>query len=42
MTEARGLQWESRPDLRDPILVAAFTGWNDAGNAASDAVGVAR
>jgi proteasome assembly chaperone (PAC2) family protein len=38
VTEARGLEWEARPDLRDPILVAAFTGWNDAGNAASDAV----
>jgi len=34
----RGLRWESRPQLRDPILVAAFTGWNDAGDAASDAV----
>ncbi len=33
-----GLQWESRPELRDPILVAAFTGWNDAGDAASGAV----
>jgi proteasome assembly chaperone (PAC2) family protein len=25
-------------DLRDPALVAAFEGWNDAGNAASDAL----
>lgn len=33
-----GLQWETRPQLRDPVLVAAFTGWNDAGDAASDAV----
>jgi len=33
-----GLQWEARPQLRDPVLVAAFTGWNDAGDAASDAV----
>ena len=33
-----GLQWESRPELRDPILVAAFTGWNNAGDAASGAV----
>jgi proteasome assembly chaperone (PAC2) family protein len=33
-----GLQWTSRPQLRDPVLVAAFTGWNDAGDAASDAV----
>jgi proteasome assembly chaperone (PAC2) family protein len=33
-----GLRWEARPQLRDPVLVAAFTGWNDAGDAASDAV----
>jgi proteasome assembly chaperone (PAC2) family protein len=35
---ASGLLWADRPQLRDPILVAAFTGWNDAGDAASDAV----
>jgi proteasome assembly chaperone (PAC2) family protein len=34
------LQWESRPDgLRAPALVAAFKGWNDAGDAASAALG---
>jgi hypothetical protein len=33
-----GLHWESHPQLREPVLVAAFTGWNDAGDAASDAV----
>jgi proteasome assembly chaperone (PAC2) family protein len=32
------LRWESRPSLRDPVLVAGFTGWNDAADAASDAV----
>ncbi len=33
------LQWESRPDgLRAPALVCAFTGWNDAGDAASAAL----
>ncbi len=32
------LRWEARPQLRDPVLVAGFTGWNDAGDAASDAV----
>ncbi len=31
------LRWESRPSLRQPLLVAAFEGWNDAGNAASEA-----
>jgi proteasome assembly chaperone (PAC2) family protein len=33
------LLWEFRPDrLRDPALVCAFTGWNDAGDAASSAL----
>jgi len=31
------LHWERRPSLRQPALVAAFEGWNDAGNAASEA-----
>ncbi len=29
------VHWSSRPALRSPVLVAAFTGWNDAGDAAS-------
>ena len=33
------LQWEHRPDgLRDPALVCAFKGWNDAADAASSAI----
>ena len=32
------LEWQSRPELREPILVCAFKGWNDAGEAASAAV----
>ena len=32
------LRWHAEPSLRDPVLVAAFTGWNDAGDAASTAV----
>jgi proteasome assembly chaperone (PAC2) family protein len=32
-----GLVWEQQPDLRDPLLVAAFEGWNDAGDAATAA-----
>ena len=32
------LRWEHRPALRRPVLMAAFEGWNDAGNAASEAV----
>ena len=32
------LRWEHRPALRRPILIAAFEGWTDAGEAASTAV----
>ena len=32
------LRWHAEPSLRDPVMVAAFTGWNDAGDAASTAV----
>ena len=32
------LKWDTRPELRDPIVVAAFKGWNDAGESASAAV----
>ena len=32
------LEFEDVPPLRDPVLVAAFEGWNDAGEAASAAV----
>src|SRR5919199_3909181 len=29
------VRWALRPRLRQPVLVAAFEGWNDAGDAAS-------
>lgn len=32
------LRWSSRPHLDQPILVAGFEGWNDAGDAASGAI----
>ena len=32
------VRWLADPELRSPTLVAAFTGWNDAGDAASTAV----
>ncbi|MFL5895925.1 MAG: PAC2 family protein [Thermoleophilaceae bacterium] len=32
------LEWQERPELRDPIMVCAFKGWNDAGESASAAV----
>ena len=32
------LQMQVRPELRDPALILAFEGWNDAGEAATRAV----
>jgi len=29
------VRWEHRPQLRQPIMIAAFEGWSDAGDAAS-------
>ena len=31
--------WRDRPNLRSPVMVCAFKGWNDAGEAASAALG---
>ena len=31
------VQWDERPKLRRPVLIAAFEGWNDAADAASTA-----
>jgi hypothetical protein len=31
------LHWDSRPQLRQPMMIAAFDGWTDAGNAATGA-----
>ena len=30
--------WAESPKLREPVMVCAFKGWNDAGEAASAAV----
>jgi proteasome assembly chaperone (PAC2) family protein len=32
------LRWEHDPETRTPVLVAAFAGWNDAGDAATGAI----
>ncbi len=32
---ASGVRWEHRPQLRQPIMIVAFEGWSDAGDAAS-------
>src|SRR5262249_50308288 len=40
LREVDSLTWEGEvPQLRDPILVCAFRGWNDAAGAASTALG---
>ena len=31
------VRWTTRPTLRDPVVIAAFEGWNDAGDAATTA-----
>ena len=33
------VRWERHPELRQPLLVVAFEGWNDAGDASSLALG---
>jgi predicted ATP-grasp superfamily ATP-dependent carboligase len=32
------LHWDTRPELHQPVVIAAFEGWNDAGEAATAAV----
>lgn len=38
MTDAQHIRWLSEPTLVNPTVIAAFTGWNDAADAASVAV----
>lgn len=35
--ELEHLQWDRRPELRTPVIIAAFAGWSDAGDAATTA-----
>ncbi len=37
VSETPHLRWASDPELRAPVIVCAFEGWNDAGEAASTA-----
>ena len=37
MSAASHLRWDARPELHHPVVIAAFEGWNDAGDAASTA-----
>ena len=32
------MRWHRQPDLRSPVVIAGFEGWNDAGDAATSAV----
>ncbi len=36
--QSRHLEWSTRPTLRNPIMIAAFEGWNDAAEAATAAL----
>ena len=38
MTEIDHVRWLSKPTMRNPVMISAFTGWNDAADAASTAV----
>src|SRR5215210_6375720 len=38
MGDPQHVRWLADPLLRNPTVIAAFTGWNDAGDAASNAV----
>lgn len=38
MGDPEHVRWLAEPALRNPTIIAAFTGWNDAGDAASNAV----
>jgi proteasome assembly chaperone (PAC2) family protein len=38
MTSFDHVRWLSQPELRRPVVIAAFSGWNDAADAASTAV----
>jgi hypothetical protein len=32
------IRWENDPPVHEPVVIAAFAGWNDAGDAATGAV----
>ncbi|MFN2526537.1 MAG: PAC2 family protein [Actinomycetota bacterium] len=35
MADSEPIVWHNKPELREPVFVAAFRGWNDAGEAAT-------
>ena len=38
ITDLNAIVWDHHPTTRNPILIAAFEGWNDGGSAASNLV----
>jgi predicted ATP-grasp superfamily ATP-dependent carboligase len=42
VTSVSDVIWRERPELRNPVLVCAFKGWNDAGEAATAALSYIR
>ncbi|MFT5530789.1 MAG: proteasome assembly chaperone (PAC2) family protein [Candidatus Poriferisodalaceae bacterium] len=38
MSRVKNVEWFDRPDLSDAVMIAAFSGWNDAADAATEAV----
>ena len=36
--ETNAIVWEKHPELKNPLLIAAFEGWNDGGTASTNAV----
>ncbi len=38
VADVEHIRWIRQPELRSPAILAAFTGWNDAGDAASSAL----
>jgi proteasome assembly chaperone (PAC2) family protein len=38
MTPVKHIRWDEHPPVREPVIIAAFAGWNDAGDAATGAI----
>jgi proteasome assembly chaperone (PAC2) family protein len=37
-SESNAIVWERHPELKNPLMIAAFEGWNDGGSASSNAL----
>jgi proteasome assembly chaperone (PAC2) family protein len=38
MQGVKHIRWDERPPVHEPVIIAAFAGWNDAGDAATGAI----